>query len=129
MGNLAFFDVNTPVLQMLTLPTILMTLALPFRLYMVAISPILLGWGVIIYVTYQQIELPTQTANLIADEYGAEHLSSTRYIYISVYGFVVLSSCIGATLTNERLSRSLFMVRQALVTQRDALINDMDNKQ
>eukprot|EP00750_Incisomonas_marina_P029415 INCI7175.4.p1 GENE.INCI7175.4~~INCI7175.4.p1 ORF type:complete len:1381 (+),score=176.24 INCI7175.4:621-4145(+) len=130
VGNMAFCITMIPVLQSLTIPAILMTVALPFRLYVVALTAPAVGCALQVYTTYQEISLSANVANFLMTAHGPAQVG-TQYVwmYVALYMVIVYGSCLASALVNERYNRSLFTIRCALDAQKEALVNERDTTQ
>ena len=127
VGNLMFFMTNVPVMHALTLPAIFLSLGLPFRSYIVAVLAPLVGLCVQIYTIYQEVQLSVDAANFLISAHVALPIGTQyTWLYVTLYGVIVYSSCIASALSNERYNRSLFTIQCALSERKEALLSERD---
>eukprot|EP00750_Incisomonas_marina_P008663 INCI15576.4.p1 GENE.INCI15576.4~~INCI15576.4.p1 ORF type:complete len:926 (+),score=151.66 INCI15576.4:135-2912(+) len=130
IGNLAFFLSSIPTLQGLTLPAILMLLALPLRWYLVAIAAPFAGMILQIVLAEHDLRVTREVANNILGSVNASDVRLTEefnWLYLSVYTTVIYSSCLASAISNERFNRAVFIIQCALSDQRAALITERDS--
>lgn len=127
LGNLQFWFDNTPMLACLTLPAMFMVLALPFRWYLTAIICPFAGSMYQIFLTAKAAK-DLQPVIASQSPQGEVTLASMYAVYLLLFSLVVYTSCIMASLSNERYSRSLFTIQCALSQQRDALLTERDTQ-